>query len=340
MNKFTKKKCFIGVDISKDVLDVSILNEDDPKAVMHFQITNDFKGFNKLLLFLQKKKISPKECAFCMEHTGTYGLLFFAWLSQQDILFCVESGLHIKRSLGITRGKNDKVDAERIAEYACTHKSKLKPFQMPSTLMVRIKQLLTYREQIVRLRSGLKNSLKSHKQYQMLSGLGNITQEIEQQINEQDQIIKRIEKQLLEVIKSDHQLKKNYSLATSVKGIGLIIAAAMITTTNNFESFGNGRKYACYAGIAPFEYSSGSSIRGKNKVSPLGNRRVKTLLTNGANTAIKWDPQLKTYYNRKREEGKDHKLIVNAISCKLVNRVFAVVKRQTPYVSTYEQNFS
>lgn len=340
MNKFTKKKHFVGVDISKDVLDVSILNEVDLEGAMHFQLSNDLKGFNRLLLFLQKKKISPNECAFCMEHTGTYGLLFFAWLSQQDILFCVESGLHIKRSLGMTRGKNDKVDAERIAEYSFFHKAKLKAYQMPSTLMVKIKQLLTYREQMVRLRSGLKNSLKSHKQYQMLSGLSNIVQEVEQQINDQDQIIKRIEKQLLEVIKSERQIKKNYSLATSVKGIGPIIAAAMITTTNNFESFDNGRKYACYAGIAPFEYSSGSSIRGRNKVSTFGNRRVKTLLTNGANTAIKWDPQLKNYYNRKREEGKDHKLIVNAISCKLVNRVFAVVKRQTPFVSTYEQNFS
>lgn len=340
MNKFTKKKHFIGVDISKDVLDVSILNEEDLKAAVHFQITNDLKGFSNLLVFLQKKKISLKECAFCMEHTGTYGLLFFAWLSQQDILFCVESGLHIKRSLGLTRGKNDKVDAERIAEYACLHKSKLITYQMPSTLMVKIKQLLTYRDQMVRLRSGLKNSLKSHKQYQTISGLENITQELEQQIISQDQIIKSIENQLLEVIKSESQLKKNYKLVTSVKGIGLVIAAAMITTTNNFQSFDNGRKYACYAGIAPFEYTSGSSIRGKNKVSSLGNKRIKTLLTNGANTAIQWDPQLKTYYNRKVAEGKDHKVIVNAVSCKLVNRVFAVVKRQTPYVSIYEQNFS
>ena len=88
------------------------------------------------------------DCAFCMEHTGTYGLLFYGWLAQQGILFCVESGLHIKRSLGMTRGKNDAVDAERIADYALTHKAKLKPYEMPSPLLVKIKQLLTYREQM------------------------------------------------------------------------------------------------------------------------------------------------------------------------------------------------
>lgn len=340
MFKFTEKKHFIGVDISKDVLDLSLFSGEDHESFTHFQIKNNLKGYNSILLFLKKKKIPINECAFCMEHTGTYGLLFFAWLSQNEILFCVETGLHIKRSLGMTRGKSDKVDAQRIAEYLYAHKSKLKPFQLPSTLMVKIKQLLTYRDQMVRIRTALKNSRKSHKQYQLISGLKSITNQIEKQIKDQDKVIKNIEIELLEIIKSDQQLKKNFSLATSVKGIGLIIAAAMISTTNNFESFDNGRKYACYAGIAPFEYSSGSSIKRRTKVSALGNKYIKTLLSNGANNAKRWDPELKSYYNRKIQEGKDHKLIVNAISCKLVNRVFAVVKRQTPYVSMYQQNFS
>ena len=75
-------------------------------------------------------------------------------------------------------------------------------------------------------------------------------------------------------------------------------------------------------------------------MSHLGNKTIKTLLSNGANSASKWDPQLRAYYKRKEAEGKDHKLIVNSISCKLVNRVFAVVKRQTPYTNIYEHNFA
>jgi len=114
----------------------------------------------------------------------------------------------------------------------------------------------------------------------------------------------------------------------------------MLVTTNNFTSFENGRKYACYSGIAPFENTSGTSIKGKSRVSYLGNKTMKALLSNGANSASKWDPQMKAYYQRKTEEGKDHKLIMNSISCKLVNRMFAVVNRQTPYTIMYEHNFT
>jgi len=113
----------------------------------------------------------------------------------------------------------------------------------------------------------------------------------------------------------------------------------MLVTTNNFTGFENGRKYACYSGIAPFEHTSGISIKGKTRVSNLANKKIKALLSNGANSAYKWDPEMKKYYKRKIAEGKDHKLVINAISCKLVNRVFAVIKRQTPFVVTYKQNF-
>ena len=134
-------------------------------------------------------------------------------------------------------------------------------------------------------------------------------------------------------------MKKNFDLASSVKGIGLVIAAFMLVTTNNFTSFENGRKYACYTGIAPFENTSGK-YRGKTRVSHLANKRMKTLLSNGANSARKWDPELRAYYARKIDEGKEHKLVINSIRCKMVNRVFAVVKRETPYVNTYQQKLA
>ena len=134
-------------------------------------------------------------------------------------------------------------------------------------------------------------------------------------------------------------MKKNFDLATSVKGIGFVIAAFMLVTTNNFTSFENGRKYACYSGIAPFENSSGK-YKGKATVNHLANKKIKALLSNRANSAYQWDPELKAYYARKAKEGKEHQLIINSIRCKLVNRVFAVVKRQTPYVNIYQQRFT
>jgi transposase len=157
--------------------------------------------------------------------------------------FVVEPGLKIKRSLGITRGKNDILDARRIADYAYSNRAKLDPFVMPSALLIQIKQLLTYRDQLTRMRTSFKNSLKSHSQYQRVSGLKSITEEMSGQIAELGRRIESTEKQIVSLIESDETLKKNYKLATSVKGVGFVIGTFMLVTTNNFTSFENGRKY-------------------------------------------------------------------------------------------------
>jgi transposase len=337
MDKITKKLAFIGVDISKDHIDCAVMKKNMSGLFKERKFENKLEGFESLEEWLAKSEIELKDSLFCMEHTGTYGLLFFAWLSQRDIDFCVEPGLRIKLSLGMTRGKNDKIDARRIADYAFTNINKLSLFSFPSEHILQIKQLLTYREQLVRIRTSLKNSIKSHLQYEQITKKDTVTKDISDQINQYNQRIKQIEKEITELIESDQQLIKNFKLATSVKGIGLVIAAFMLVTTNNFSSFENGRKYACYIGLAPFEHNSGTSIKGKTSTSHLANKTLKTLFSKGANAASKWDPEIKAYYIRKTAEGKDYKVIMNAIGCKLVNRVFATVKRQTPYVITYQQ---
>jgi transposase len=337
MNNLMKKKHFVGVDISKDVLDLALIHVTTYGTFKDKIIKNSFSGFDQMLKWFLKQGVRIDDCMLCMEHTGTYGLLLFAWLSQIGIDYCVEPGLKIKRSLGITRGKNDKIDARRLADYAYTNRAKLETFKLPSTLIIQIKQYLTYRDQIVKIKTSLKNRLKSHKIYQKVSGISTITNEITDQIEDHEKRIREIEQKIIGMISTDPQMKKNFELATSIKGIGLVIASFMLVTTNNFTGFDNGRKYACYSGIAPFEYNSGTSIHGRSKVSHLGNKRMKALLSNGANSACKYDPEIKAYYRRKKSEGKDHKLIINAVSCKLVNRVFAVINRQTPYITTYQQ---
>lgn len=339
MNKLSKKKHFVGVDISNEVLDLALLHESSYDKFKDKHCKNTFRGFEQILAWLNKNGIELNDCLFCMEHTGTYGLLLFAWLSQVGIDYCVEPGLKIKRSLGITRGKNDKIDARRLADYAFTNKAKLNTFTLPSTLIIQIKQYLTYRDQVVKINTSLKNSLKSHNTYKRVSGVNFISDDIEAQIKANEKRIAQIEKNIVEAINSDSEVKKNFGLATSVKGIGLVIAAFMLVTTNNFSGFENGRKYACYSGIAPFEYTSGTSIKGRTKVSQIGNKKIKSLLSNGANSARRYDPEISAYYKRKQAQGKDHKLIINAISCKLVNRVFATIKRQTPYVTFKQQNY-
>ncbi|KAA6441337.1 IS110 family transposase, partial [Dyadobacter flavalbus] len=149
---------------------------------------------------------------------------------------------------------------------------------------------------------------------------------IEKQINDTD-------KQIEETLKEDEQVQKHFDLINSVIGIGLITAVAFLIYTQNFTAFDNGRQFACYAGVAPFEHSSGSSIRGKTKISPLANRKMKALLSNCASAAIQHDPELKLYYQRKLEDGKVKMSVLNAVKAKLINRVFATVNRGTKYVT-------
>jgi transposase len=337
MDKITKKSDFIGVDISKDHIDCALMNKNHPGLFKDNRFDNNLDGFESLEAWLLENGVDLKRSLFCMEHTGTYGLLFFAWLNQRGIDFCVEPGLRIKRSLGMTRGKNDKVDARRIADYAFTNSAKLSLFSFPSEGILQVKQLLTYREQLVRIRTSLKNSIKSHQQYEQITMKDTVTKDIKDQIKQYNRRVDLIEKEITELIETNQHLRKNFELAVSVKGIGLVIAAFMLVTTNNFSSFEDGRKFACYTGLAPFEHTSGTSIKGKTSASHLANKTMKTLLSNGANAASRWDPEIKEYFRRRMKEGKDYKVIMNAISCKLVNRVFAVVKRQTPYVITYQQ---
>jgi len=124
-----------------------------------------------------------------------------------------------------------------------------------------------------------------------------------------------------------------YQLATSVTGIGLQTAAYLLLYTNCFTSFNQWRQLACYAGTAPFEHSSGSSIRGRTRLSKVGNMKIKALLSNGASAAIQSENEFSSYYYRKIAQGKAKMIALNGVRNKMLSRVFSVVNRGTPYVA-------
>lgn len=334
-----KKNCFIGIDVSKDTLDAAMHCFDSPGMFIEKRFENNVSGYKAMLGWIKKNKHSLEQSVFCMEHTGVYSLNPTVFLCEENLFVSVVPALEIKRSIGVTRGKNDKVDARRIAGFAMDRKDKLKPFQVPAKSLLQIKQLLTYRDQLRKECSAFKTSLKSHERYQQNTGLEYITADLKEQIEHLEKRISIVDSKVNQIIESEELLKKNSDIIQSVVGVGPVISAYLLVTTTNFTSFADGRKYACYAGVAPFEHSSGTSIRGRTSVSHLANKRMKTLLYNAANSAAIFDPELKQYYQRKKSEGKDHKLIMNAICCKLIYRVFAVVKRQSPFVTLYKENF-
>jgi transposase len=148
--------------------------------------------------------------------------------------------------------------------------------------------------------------------------------------------IKATEEQIKKIIEEDEALKKLYGIVASVKGIGFVTALYMIVTTNEFIDFKSPKQFACYSGVVPFEHSSGTSIKGKNRVSQMADKRSKTLLHMSAIAAISHKGELQDYYKRKVEEGKNKMSVINAVRNKLILRIFACVQRQEKYQEAYE----
>jgi transposase len=143
--------------------------------------------------------------------------------------------------------------------------------------------------------------------------------------------IKELEAAIKSIINQSEAVRDNYNLLISIKGVGFITAAYMIAYTDNFQKFSRSRQFSCYAGVVPFEHSSGTSIRGKSRVSHYANKKAKCLLNLAASVAIQHNKELKQYYQRRVAEGKSKMSTLNIIRNKLVDRMFAVVKRQTAY---------
>lgn len=141
-----------------------------------------------------------------------------------------------------------------------------------------------------------------------------------------------VEKQMNEIIKENQSMSRNFKLLTSIKGVGPQTALFMIAYTNNFTKFKEWRKFASYCGIAPFPNESGTSIRGRTKVSNLANKKIKSLLDLCAKSSIQYNPEMKQYYERRIESGKNKMSTINIIRNKLVSRMFAVIARNEPYV--------
>ncbi len=332
------KKVFIGIDISKDTLDVCFIESLSENKLFEFRVQNKKSGIKSILEKVTKLGYSGSDAWFCFEHTGTYGYLLAYLLDQKDLCYSVVPGVEIKRSIGLARGSNDKVDACRIALYACRNHKKLVQTKFPSETILKIKSYLACRNHLVKISTQLKNSLHSYKLASEVINNQVVITEITRQLDSVKSSIRNLESELKKLFQMDVSVYKNYKLISSVIGVGPIIAAHMIVCTANFQSFPDARKFNCYAGIAPFSKNSGTSIHTKSKVNNMANKQIKKLLSNGANSAVQNDPELRTYYIRKLNQGKHHNSIMNAVCCKIVARMFAVVSRQTEFVRLYSHS--
>lgn len=317
----------IGIDVSKLTLDVFIKTTN-----VHKQISNDAKGFKELISWLSKQKINLEATLFCFEHTGWYCLMLSYFLYENKYRYCCINAIEIKRSMGLKRGKSDKADAWEIANYAWLRREELIPSIPPAKNLIELQRMMSLREQLVKQQTANKNLLKG-----MVEIVENECNDVsitilKESINHLEKQIIATEKAMNQLIKQDETMINNYKLSKSVKGVGMVLAVQMLLHTHNYKRFESYRQFAAYCGLVPYPYQSGTSINGRNKIHPISDRKMKSLLSMSAISAIQHDKELKLYYQKRVEEGKPKMVVINIIRNKIVSRVFATVNRGTPYV--------
>ena len=321
---------FIGIDVSKLKLDITGIDQDNAIRLKHCVIRNDAKEIKKY--FRKMLKTANKAMIVGFENTGVYSALIAFVLQDLGIDYCQLPSLEISRSKGISRGKNDKIDALKIAQYLLSHRFKIRLSTVTEIPLTEMRLLYTHREKII----------KSISQYEKeFENKDFLPKEIQKEILKSTKSIlkclpinlKKIECRLSAIIKEHAAIEKNFKLITSIPGIGKQTALYLMIVTKNFTAFKEARQVACYAGVAPFPYQSGSSINGRTKVNNLADKKLKSLLNMCALSANKYDVELKEYFERKVNEGKNKMLVLNNIRNKLLARVFAVINRQEPYIN-------
>ena len=318
----------VGIDVSKLTVDVVI-----HKAKAYHQFENSNMGFADLSKWsLKQSNIKAENLLYVFEHTGLYSYQLAQYLSENGLNFVMVPGLQIKRSLGIARGKDDKIDAAKIARYAYRMRDEIELTVLPDQELLSLKNLLALRDRMVKQRAGYKTSLKEMKRVYKAKDNRVLLNTQKRMISSFDKQITNLEKEMDELIENNEKLKLFYGLIISIRGIGPQTALYLIVLTAGFTKFKNSRTFASYSGIAPFPNSSGTSVRGRTKVNNLANKKMKTLLDLAAKTSIQYNQEMKIYYNKRIEEGKSKMSTINIIRNKLLSRAFAVVKRQTPYV--------
>lgn len=320
----SKNNEFIGVDVSKDTLDLFCPNQG------HLQVPNTEKGFKEVLSHYGSERV------YVMETTGSYHQVFALYLYKKGVVLSVVNPLSVKRfiQMKLCRNKTDKSDSKMIQNYAeSEHPKPWKPKEDYVSLSSDIQSVVrNYLKDQTRLKNKL-HSLESKgvKAVKLIESIKkmirNIAKEITLLEEELEQIIKENEAELLTHLQS-------------IPGLGKKTAMQLISSTNGFRNFENHKQLISFLGLAPMEYSSGTSVRKQSKISKTGHPQVRNHLFMCSFTACIHNPQCKALYDRIVAKGKSKKLALIAVCNKLLKQAFAIAKSGVIYDSNYRSHLA
>lgn len=314
---------YVGIDISKLTLDICTISGNAKETVV---IKNQKRNITTFF-----KQLADRPLTVCMENTGRYGWCLLEVLQNYCFKVYVVSPLHLSKSLGLTRGKSDRIDAKRIARFAIKNHSEMKEWKPSSPAVQQLGVLLSERRRTVKLIKQTKAQIKEADIIPEPSLKRLSVTNSKALIATAQKCLKKIETAIRKLIKEDQQLNEQANNLQSVPGIGPVACCYLLVKTKGFSTIRSPRQFACYAGVAPFEHTSGTSVRGKSRVSAMADKEVKTVLHMAALRAVRLPGELQEYYHRKVGEGKNKMAVLNAVRNKLIHRAFAVIRDNRTY---------
>ncbi|MBV7270744.1 transposase [Winogradskyella luteola] len=315
----TKDKEIYGIDISKSVFDVYSLQGG------HIQLKNDDKGFKSLL------KTLPQNTLVVMEATGYYHYRLAQYLHSQRIAVSVVNPLSVKRfiQMRLAKVKTDKSDAKAICEYGMLNDVPL--YNALTDVQAECLQLFRLLDIYIKQSTATKNKIKGEEALGIPSRF--VYQSLKRNLRHLSKEISTLESRLLELVKTEQQ--EQLTLLKSIPGLGSKTALFLIVITDGFNKFENAKQLCSYVGITPTIRESGSSIRGRSRISKIGNRKLRNLLFLCAFSACKHNKACKELYDRIVAKGKSKKLALIAVANKLLKQAFAIAKSGLPYDEGY-----
>lgn len=325
----------VGVDVSKKTLDIAVGVNAPNAHVAKACFANTLRGYHKLTAWLKDQGLSYDKALICLENTGIYHRLLVDFLQAEKAYVWVETPVQIKWSGGIQRGKSDLIDAERIMSYAYRNQDQAKAYEPKDKSLQQTADYLSLRERLQRCIQTLKQPVKELRAVGLDREAKVLERASSKSLKTLQKELKSLDEKILATIEANDELKQKYKLATSVRCVGFVAASYLLVYTHGFTRFDSAKQLASFAGIAPFEFSSGTSIRGRTKVHAMGNKILKTILHMCAVSSVRHNPELRAYFARKVGEGKNKMLVLNAVRNKIVGRVFSCVKNKRTYTENY-----
>ncbi|WP_137173491.1 IS110 family transposase [Massilia sp. HP4] len=319
---------YLGVDVSKKTLDCMLLNTSTSKSKSK-SIPNTNAGFQQLLEWLSKQ--GAPNAHVVLEPTGVYHEPAALALADAGLTLSLVNPAQLRQfalALGF-KTKTDKADSMVLARYGATQQPEA--WQPPSKSARRLKALLARRDAVADDIQREQNRLEAIE-------FGDSPSEVRASINKSieflDGELKTLEAMIHAHIDDDPDLRSNKKLLESIPGVGERVSIHM-TALFAAKTFTSAEQLAAYLGLVPVQWESGSSVRGRPRMSKAGPKHLRKLLYMPAVTARRWNPHIKAMSDRLLAKGKTLMTVIGACMRKLAHLCFGVINSRKPYNENY-----